>query len=432
MEKLIERDLFKKIISWINEREIFIIIGPRQSGKTTLFSMIQDFLIKKKKIKPGSIFYFSFENPELRSQFNQNPKEFIDSRIQKIKGKSWWLFDEFHWIKEGGQKLKFIYDFYPQLKIFVTGSSSLELTFKTGKYLVGRGLYFYLYPLNFSEFLKFKDPINFNSYNERHSLLKDLILGKRKKILIEPSIYEENFYKFFEENLLFGGYPAVVKKRDRELKKMTLKSIVNTYLEREIRDLLLIENLDSYRKLLQLLSSQIGQITNYNQLSSDTLLYFKLVKKYLNILEETFVIKKISPFFKNLSSEIRKNPKIYFYDSGLRNSLIESFESLELRPDKGALVENFVFQEIQKSDIGKINFWRTKGRAEVDFILKTAKEIIPIEIKFQKFKKLTFSKSFLSFLTHYSPEKGLILTNKFFSKTKFKKTQILFLPIWYI
>jgi len=342
--------LFQKIISWLKEKEIFIILGPRQSGKTTLFSMIQEYLLQKKKVKSNSIFSFSFEDLETRRQFNQNPKEFVESRIKDKKGRLWWFLDEYHWIKQGGQKLKFLYDFYPQIKFFITGSSSLEITFKTGKYLVGRSLYFHLFPLSFSEFLKFKDPIIFNSYNKSRNFLWNFILGKKKIPLLENSIYEENFYKFFEEYLTFGDYPEIIKKKNKELKKAVLNSIINTYLEREIRELLLIEDLDSYRKLLQLFSSQVGQITNYNQLSSDSSLYFKLVKKHLNILEETFVIKRVYLFFKNFSSEIRKNPKIYFYDTGIRNSLIENFGNLFLRTDKGGLVENFIFQEFQKQN----------------------------------------------------------------------------------
>jgi len=430
MKKLIERDLFSKLTSWINQKEIFIIIGPRQAGKTTLFLMLKDFLIKKKKVNPASVFYFSFEDPEVRFQFNQNPKEFIESKIKNLKGKIWMFLDEYHWIEEGGQKLKFIYDFYPQIKLFVTSSSSLELTFKTAQYLVGRCFYFHLYPLSFSEFLRYKNKEIFNSYQERQENLWKFIQGKKKTIDLTPSIYENNLSKMFEEYVVFGGYPEVVKKREKELKKITLGAIIATYLEREIRSLLLIEDLASYRKFLQILSTQIGQIINYQQLSSDSGLYFKLLKKYLNILEETFVIKSIQPFFKNLSSELRKNPKIYFVDSGLRNSLINEFGSLSFRVDKGALVENFVFSELLKKG-EKINFWRTKAKAEVDFILKKEPPF-PLEVKFQKMKKFNLSRSFLSFLEIYRPKRALVLTNQSWGKVKYRQTLILFVPVWYI
>lgn len=431
MEKLIKRDLFEKITSWINQKEIFIIVGPRQAGKTTLFMMLRKFLIKKKKVNPKSVFYFSFEDPEIRLQFNQNPREFIDSRIKDIKGKVWIFFDEYHWIKEGGQKLKFLYDFYPRIKFFVTGSSSLELTFQTAKFLVGRCFYFHLFPLNFGEFLRFKDNAVFNSYKERNQMLQKLLLGKGKKIKIPPSIYEKKLAKFFEEYVIFGGYPEVVKKKDKELKRAVLKSIIATYLERDIRSLLLIEDLESYRRFLQILASQIGQIVNFNQLSSDSSLYFKLLKKYLNILEETFVIKQVNPFFKNLRSELRKNPKIYFIDSGLRNALIEDFTPLELRPDRGQLAENFVFSQLFYQD-QKLNFWRTKSKAEVDFILRKGIRLLPVEVKFQKFTKPLASKSLLSFIESYRPKNVLVFTKGGVESSKINKTSAIFLPVWYL
>jgi len=431
MEKLIVRDLFSKITSWIKQKEIFIIIGPRQVGKTTLFLMLKNFLIQEKKVNPDSIFYFSFEDQEVRSQFNQNLKEFIDSRIKNLKGKIWMFLDEYHWIKEGGQKLKFIYDFYPQIKLFVTGSSSLELTFQTAKYLVGRCFYFNLFPLSFSEFLNYKDKEVFNSFEERHKSFWDFMRGKKKGINSTPSIFENRLSKLFEEYVIFGGYPEVVKKKEKNLKIMVLKSIIATYLERDIRSLLLIEDIDSYRKFLQILSSQIGQIINYEQLSSDSSLYFKLLKKYLSILEETFIIQRIQPFFKNLSSELRKNPKIYFIDPGLRNALIEDFSNFSFRSDRGYLAENFVFSEILKKE-EKINFWRTKSKAEIDFILRKGQKLIPLEVKFQEMRKLILPKSFLSFFEVYQPKEGLILTKQTFGKLSYRKTPILFIPVWYI
>ena len=431
MKKLIDRDLFPKITSWIKQKEIFIIIGPRQAGKTTFLLMLKDFLIQKKKINPKSVFYFSFEDAEIRSQFNQNPKEFIDSRIKNIKGKIWIFFDEYHWIKEGGQKLKFIYDFYPQIKLFVTGSSSLELTFQTAKYLVGRCFYFNLFPLSFSEFLNYKNKEVFNSFGERHKNIWDFLSGKRKNVNLTPSIFEDKLSKLFNEYITFGGYPEVVKKRGKNLKIMTLKSIVATYLERDIRSLLLIEDIDSYRKFLQILSSQAGQITNYEQLSSDSSLYFKLLKKYLGVLEETFIVKQLRPFFKNFSSELRKNPKIYFIDTGLRNALLDDFANVFLRIDRGYLAENFAFSEIFKKE-KRINFWRTKSKAEVDFVLRKGLSPIPVEVKFQKMKKSILSKSFLSFLETYQPANALILTNQFWGKIKHGKTSVIFAPIWYI
>lgn len=432
-KKLIKRELFSKLINWLDQKEIFIILGPRQSGKTTLLQMIADYLKEKQKVARDRIFYFSFEDPQLRLEFSQNPKEFIETKIDQ-KEPSFFFFDEYHWIEEGGQKLKLLYDSYPLIKFFVTGSSSLELTFKTGKYLVGRAFYFHLYPLSFLEFVRFKESQVFSAYYKRHQNLEEF-LREGKDFKIEASIYEKRLSKLFEEYALFGGYPEVVKKETTDLKLEVLKNIVSTYLERDIRSLLLIADLDSYQTLLKILAAQTGQILNYQQLSASAGLYFKLLKKYLKILEETFVLKPIKPFHHNLSTELKKNPKIYFLDSGLRNFLISNFASLLKRPDKGFLVESVVFANLNLAleSMDRLNFWRTKGGAEIDFILNRRERIVPLEVKFVPLVKPRLSPGFYRFLEAYKPKKGLVLTNGGGQQElKVGKSKIIFLPVWYL
>lgn len=426
MNQYFPRGLTQKLIKHLPARQIFAILGPRQSGKTTLFTILQDHLEKKKKVPSENIFYFSFEDPEIRNQFNHNPKEFISRRIEPLSSRAYFFLDEYHWVKEGGQKLKLLFDlFSSKVKFLITGSSSLEITFQTGKFLVGRVFYFHLFPFSFEEFLGVQSKEVLSAYQETRALIKKGILPPK------PTIFETKISQCFNQFVLFGGYPEVVKTKDPETKQLILKSIVDTYLEKDIRSLLLIENLEGYRKLLGLLGAQIGQLLSYHQLSSDSSLGFKLVKKYLDLLEETYVVKRIRPFYRNLSSELRKNPKLYFVDSGLRNSLLKVFTPLDNRSDKGNLVENFVFSQFLKEDISP-NFWRTKGKAEVDFIfVKTREELLPVEVKFQSLKKPVVSKSFSSFISSYQPEQAFVLTKGFYHLLKKKKTKIVFAPVWY-
>ena len=204
---------------------------------------------------------------------------------------------------------------------------------------MGRVFYFNLLPFSFEEFLGTKEKEILSAYQETKDLIKDFTLPKK------PTIFEAKIAQYFDQFVLFGGYPEVIKTKNPETKQLILKSIINTYLEKDIRGLLLIEDLEGYRKLLGLLGVQIGGLLSYHQLSSDSNLGFKLIKKYLSLLEETYVVKRARPFYRNLSSELRKNPKLYFIDSGLRNSLLEVFTPLGNRIDKGALVENFVFSQ---------------------------------------------------------------------------------------
>lgn len=425
MEKYIPRKLTKKLVKHLPTRQIFAILGPRQAGKTTLFDILQEYLQKERGISPQAIFYFSFEDPEIRSQFNHNPKEFVSRRIENLSSRAYFFFDEYHWAKEGGQKLKLLFDlFSPQVKFFITGSSSLEVTFQTGKFLVGRVFYFHLYPFSFEEFLTTKEKEVLSAYQETKALIAKFTLPQK------PTIFENKIASYFENFCLFGGYPEVSKTTQLETKQLILKSIINTYLEKDIRSLLLIEDLEGYRKLLGLLGAQIGNLLSYNQLSSDSGLDFKSVKKYLTLLEETYVVKKIRPFYRNLSSELRKNPKLYFADPGLRNFLLGNFASLEKRIDKGSLVENFVFSQFIKEGVIP-NFWRTKGKAEVDFVFLKEGEIVPVEVKFQFLRKPLITRSFLSFLSCYQPKYGAVLTKGFYYILKKGETKVIFAPVWY-
>lgn len=394
--------------------------------------MIIDYLKKEKNIPEEEIFYFTFEDPLNLEEFDQDPQEFVRARLKQPDRRTYFFFDEFHYSQEGGRKLKLLYDLFPKIKIFISGSSSLELTFQTAKHLVDRIFYFYLFPLSFEEFLEFRQPDIFNSYQEKRELMVKFI-QEEEGGRIKPSIFEKRLALARSEFVRFGGYPEVVVSKDETIKIRVLQNIVSTYLQRDIRSLLLIEDLASYQNLLRLLAAQTGDLANFAQLGNDAGLSFPLLRKYLKILEETFVIKKVSPYFKNLSSEIRKTPKFYFLNLGLRHALLNDFSKIDNRADKGKVAENLVFSQLYKRYYGQpvdLNFWRTRGKAEVDFILRTNK-LTPIEVKFRKFPKPTLGKGYLSFLTSCQPKRGLMITKEDWYELKVGHPVILFHPIWY-
>jgi hypothetical protein len=153
----------------------------------------------------------------------------------------------------------------------------------------------------------------------------------------------------------------------------------------------------------------------------------------ISILSETYIISLVQPFYENPLTELRKIPKVYFCDLGLRNHIIGNFNPLESRTDGGALMENHAFLSLRHSfPDATINYWRTTAKAEVDFVLREEDEAIPIEVKYQGFKKPKISRSLRSFIKTYKPNKALVATKGFSHKMKVNDTTILFIPICYL
>ena len=395
----VERILEKTLSKYISSREILGIVGTRQCGKTTMLNHFLDNL-KNKKIER-----ISFENLKILEVFEKD----IDLFIERYVRENDILFiDEVQYSKDSGKKLKYIYD-SEKIKIIISGSSAPDLSIQSMKFLVGRILLFELYPFSFEEFLSYKDKI----------LLKKIKEQKLSEIVIK----EGNVY--LEEFIRYGGYPRVVLERNYKNKKKILEGIYSTFLLREIREILDLSNDDKLIKLIKALSLQIGNLIDYTSLSRVSGFSVIEIKKYLNILQKTYILSEVKPFYNNKRTELVKTPKVYFYDLGFRNICIDNFG--EERMDKGAMLENFVFSEIKKKNYGECKFWRTKSRAEVDFVLEKGVQIISIEIKTKIYNE-NLSASFRSFIEKYSPDKAFLFSLDFKHKRKFKQTKIYFEP----
>jgi predicted AAA+ superfamily ATPase len=397
MERYIKRDLESEIEKYLTSKEILAIVGPRRCGKTTIINKILDS-------QKGKINRINFDDVKTLRLFEED----IDAFINKyIKGFDILFIDEVQYSNDSGKKLKYIYDNH-WVKIIISGSSATEISIQSLKYLVGRIFTFNLYPFSFKEFIRAKNK-NLENYLS-HKKISDAVL--------------EELNESFEEYLLYGGYPRVVLSDSIEEKKKVLEGIFNTYLLREVKEILGLSESYKLINLVKALSLQIGNIVNYNELCKVSGFKFLELKKYLNILEKTFILKQIKPFFTNKKNEITKAPKIYFYDSGFRNIIIDNFQ--KERADKGAIYENFVFTELI-SQGKELKYWNTKSKAEVDFILEKEKDIIPIEVK-SMLKKEGLTKSFRSFVEKYNPSKGYFLSKDYFGKTKLNLTKISFYP----
>jgi predicted AAA+ superfamily ATPase len=337
-----------------------------------------------------------------------------------------WIIDEFHYAKEGGKKLKYLFD-TTKIKFIISGSSSLELTFETGKYLVGRMFKFLLYPFSFREYLLVKDKKLFQLLNLR---FPDIFFSKIENQKFFGKEINNRLQKYFEEYLIFGGYPNVVLAKRKEEKIKILESILENYLLKDIKALLNLKTQRELLKIAEFLATQISNLLNYKELSNISKLKYKELLKHLEILKSTFIIDLLLPFYKNPRTELVKTPKVYFLDNGLRNYLLADFKEIKKRNDVGQLVENFVFSTLKRKNLRKINFWRTKSKAEIDFITQKEGEIIPIEVKYSLSPSI--GKSFYSFVEKFSPKRGYILNQGFLAIEKIKKTKIYFLPVYYL
>jgi uncharacterized protein len=398
----IKRDLEKKLLKYLENKEILAVIGPRQSGKTTIVKKILSNTTNK-KIKE-----VSFDNISDLELFITD----LDSFIKKYVENTDILFiDEIQRANKSGLQLKYIFDNYKNIKIIVSGSSSVDIAIKCLKYLVGRIFVFNLYSFSFNEFLKAKDIDLYNVYIENK--YKDVVLKK--------------INKYLNEYLIYGGYPKVVLSKDNEEKKVVLKNIYNTHALRDVKDIISLSDDFMLNDLIKALSLQIGDIVNYTNLSSVSGYKYEKLKRVFSVLNKTYICVEIRPFFKNKTKEITKSKKVYFCDLGLRNQIINNFlEDVKFRQDVGKLHENFILLELINNEF-EVKYWNAKSKAEVDFIIEKSGKIIPIEVK-TTVKKENLTRSFNSFLTKYNPDIGFVATKDFEKTIKKDNTVVYFVP----
>lgn len=370
-----KRKLEEKIERYMKVPEIIAIVGPRQSGKTTL---LERFYLKNKQKSS----FVSFEEPEILTMFEKDTFDFINLYV---KGKKILFIDEFQYAKNGGKILKQIYDKY-KIKILITGSSSVDLTVKALKYLTGRIFAFELFPFDFEEYLNTKDKEFYDIYKDKIKVKLENLPGFKK--LAFGAEIGRRFTKYFEEYLIYGGYPRVVLTDDIEEKKEVLKGIYSTFILREVKDYLGLVDNYKLHNLVKSLALQAGNLIEYREISSITEYSFVSLKKYLNFLESAYICSLVRPFFRNKRKEIVKNPKIYFLDTGLRNYISGDFRGLESRPDGGSLLENGIFSNFRKKGV-LLKYWRDKTKNEVDFIVEAGplKAALEVKMNLSKCKK---------------------------------------------
>jgi predicted AAA+ superfamily ATPase len=408
---MIRRDLYQDLKEHISKKEITFIAGPRQAGKTTLMLMLRDELLKEGK----KVLYLNLDI-EMDKQFFGTQLDLI-KKIELEIGKQGYVFiDEIQRKNDAGFFLKGIYDQKLPYKFIISGSGSVELKEKVHESLAGRKRIFELSTISFKEFLNYK-----TGYKYDEKIIDFFKLEKGKTL------------KFLEEYISFGGYPRVVLDETFKEKNSTINEIFQSYLEKDIYYLFKVQKSEIFINLIRILASQIGKLVNYSELSNTIGINILTLKNYIWYLEKTFILKRVSPFYKNIRKEITKSPIFYFYDLGMRNFALNVFGKSDSILDKGFLFQNFIFNiltERVKETSATINFWRTQDKAEVDFVLNYGNKYIPIEVKYSLSKKAVVPRSLLSFIKKYKPGQAFIINLEKNDILKIGNTEIIFMPFY--
>lgn len=348
-----KRFLYNGLIGHLPQKQITLLVGARQVGKTTLLRQIEDHL----KAEREDVFFFSLEDRQMLQLLNEDPKNLFKLIPAPVNGKrTTILLDEIQYLDDPSNFLKFHYDTAgEQLKFVVTGSSHfyIDRTFRDS--MAGRKRIFELPTLSFDEVLHFKG---------RDDLVPYVGAGEI------PLLLKDEMMPLFYDYLVYGGYPDVVLASSLSERKAVLRELRNACVKKDVQEADL-QYPDIYRKLMGIIADQIGSLFNVNALASELSADNKTLKSYLWVMQKAFHVHSVTPFHNRVASELRKMPKVYFADLGLRNSLLNRFPPVGLREDRGELLENYIYLRLkQTTEEDCVKYWRTQNKQEVDFVVQ--------------------------------------------------------------
>ena len=358
----IQRDLKAVLDSKIGKGKVLLLIGPRQVGKTTLLKNILTSISSEKKVQ-----FWNCDESDVR----QFLSEANSAKLKSFVGNSDFIvIDEAQRVKDIGLTIKLLHDSFPNVQLAVTGSSSLDLSNSINEPLTGRKFEYNLFPFSTNELVN------------HTSMLEEM--------------------RQLQNRLVYGFYPDVVNNPGEE--KEILTNIVNSYLYKDVFEFQDIRKSSVIEKLVQALALQVGSEVSFNELGNLLGIDTVTVQRYVDLLEKAYVIFHIRSFSRNVRNELKKSIKIYFYDNGVRNSVISNFSPVDLRSDIGALWENFLISERIKNNAyhnknAKYYFWRTTQKQEIDFIEEVDQNLFAYEFKYNP--KKANSKCPLTFSNNY-------------------------------
>ena len=369
---MVKRALQEKIESRFFKGKAIIIYGARQVGKTTLIKTMQ------KKIAESDSLYLNCDEPDLRALLTDATSTDLKSLIGR---KKIIFIDEAQRVKNIGVTIKLLVDNFPDQQVVATGSSALDLSNEIVEPLTGRKYEFHLFPFSLGEL------------RQKYSMLE--------------------ITRILEKRMVLGMYPEIEEKPDEA--EILLKDLTGSYLYKDILQYQDIRRPELLEKLLVALALQIGMQVSYNELANSLGVSKRTIANYVQLLEKAFVIFRLPPFSRNLRNELTKMRKIYFLDTGIRNTLINNLNPLSLRPDVGQLWENFLISERLKRNLNdeiRVNsyFWRTHRQQEIDYLEEQGGMLKGFEIKWKAAK----GKIPKTFLTAYpGSEVSIVNRNNF-------------------
>ncbi|MCX6777276.1 MAG: ATP-binding protein, partial [Candidatus Micrarchaeota archaeon] len=322
IEKKYKRNLVERIRPHLPTSDALVIYGARQVGKTTLMEYLMDNELPK-----GNTFYMDLEQSDLLELCNGGPAQVERHLLEKGADPSsriFLLIDEIQYMADPSKFIKLLHDHHKNIKLIASGSSALGMKQKFAQSLAGRSMEFVLHPLSFDEFLLFK--------------------GKRYVLLPEnaESVNAE-LAPLAEEFIRFGGFPRIVLSQDRKMKKDLLWQYINTYVRKDVRDAGRVSDIDAFNRVVFALAAQSGSLLNISRLSSDVKINQVTLNSYLNLLEGTFIARRMPPYGKSARGEIGKSPKCYLLDTGMMHLLwLKDFPEVI----HGSSFETFVYLEL--------------------------------------------------------------------------------------
>lgn len=368
------RSLFKKIIHSLSNKFIVELVGLRRVGKSTLLFQIINYLIKEKKINPYNIFYFTFDEKQLNIEELLN-LYLVQTQIDYKKEKIFVFLDEIQKLDNFQNQIKVYFDLYPNIKFFISGSTSLFIRKKTQESLAGRIISYLLKPLSFLEYLDFKDKI---------------------ELFNKPLIYKKDLENEFEIFLTSQFIESIYLSKTEDRKEY-FQSIIKKIIYEDLPGFFSFDNPKILFSIVEYLAQYPGSIVNFINLSQDLKISNKTLSLYFSYLEDSFLIKKFYNFSKNLISSEKRLKKYYLASPSFSFSLVDFI-------NKGSLFENYFASQTSSS-----YFWRDVYKNEVDFIeVDEKKDIVPVEVKYKKEINLNDIKNLLLFMKKYKIKKGKV------------------------
>ncbi len=392
----LKRSLFEPFERDLRRPEILLLLGARQTGKTTLLIEMARRAVSSGLCLPENLYYFDLDTMRCQDVLASNRSLLDFLKIQPgdmKKTRTLVLIDEIQRLENPSLFLKSVYDLHLPIKLVATGSSTLEIRSRVRESLAGRSLRHFLWPL-------------------------------------APEECRGTPFEELETYLRLGGFPSVVLEDDEARRQTVLANLLAAYLDRDIVEFLRVENIQRFTAFLQLLAGQVGQLVNLNEMANTLAVSRDTLSRYLSYLESTFMVRSLRPYVGNRRGELTKMPKVYFADLGFRNLLAGRLTGRLAPADRGPLIENLV-EILLRLDprTESLFFWRTRSGAEVDFVWSVrGGDLLAVEVKGSFLSRPSVPRSLAAFVKTYRPKRAALVAPGATGRPECAGPAILFLP----